>query len=159
MSSLLRILTQFSIKIRVPRPRDLANRVHGTCEIQKNGFIAQNKPLKVVKWPSLWFFIFSSICLTCVLYVFRSFYAAPGRETYLIVSVVVCRFGWRDSQLKRTHLRPFRVQIDDPSARPQSILPRKHPGGSQKAPTGIQSTKEAPAGLGLKKWCTSQLKV
>ena len=32
---------RFCIKIRVPRPRDLANRVRGSCEIQKTGFIAQ----------------------------------------------------------------------------------------------------------------------
>ena len=48
-------VVRFCIKIRVPRPKDLAQRVRGVCELQKNGFIAQNEPLRVVSWPFLCF--------------------------------------------------------------------------------------------------------
>ena len=44
----LRFFDRFWVVFRVPRPRDIANRVRGGREMQKNAFIAQIEPSEVV---------------------------------------------------------------------------------------------------------------
>ena len=62
-------------------------------------------------------------------------------------------------QIQLFHERPlFHLEPSEVCFYAILFSSRRHPVDNQEAPEGTQGTQEAPGRLGLKKWCTSQLK-